>query len=534
MADKNPESQEKNKGGVYWAFKHVCARLSEMIRMRTSHIVITAIILITLIFLFRAPIHPLVMALRTRIFLVILGLPLAILLWKLLFRGRWLKRLIAAAVSIPLLIALGQWGDDAHEYLSLYYRYVTVEKKELTDLPLTDNERIHPLNSIRSLAFEAMNETETPSIPNFVRIGKEYHWTLAIEPAYPIPKTFNGVQEVLSLPATTSSPGFSRERKIRVSLPVGEGLLFSRNSATATIKTFSLWRYLNYQPSGAVYLTDDKGEWVVAVPIIRWKGLFFPRPEFGGVQLIRQTKETSSDLTRLLFLGAGKWIMPEKIPQYSFLSGQNIMPYEVSRYVAHSFRFQEGFLAPLPWYHKGDVRIPDMEDDLNEQPFATYFRIPKRKGILYHYFALEPFDQDKQGLNTSLFIPADGSGPVYFYRHFNRGETLTGVSAIKPKVMESRKMYTWEWHRPVEHRPFIKEIDGKKRFFWLTTVITMKSKAKGSEKKFISGAIPELVITDAANNLSIWVSALIPPDKWIDEIRKGLSPVWGDNKSPTK
>ena len=251
MDETGGKETEKPRGKIYWLCRNIFSAVVNLVRIRAGYAVIAAVVLLLTIFFLRAPIHSFVMAVRTRVFLVILGAPLIYLLWRLIFHGGWKRRIVTAAISIPLMIVLGQWGDDGHEYLSFYYRYITVKKQELTSLPLTDNERIHPLNSIHSLAFEAMNETETPSIPNFVRINQRYYWTLAIEPAYPIPKTLSGVREVLSLPATTSSPDFSRKRRIQVNLPLGENLLFSRNAATATIKSFSFWRYFNYQPSGA-------------------------------------------------------------------------------------------------------------------------------------------------------------------------------------------------------------------------------------------------------------------------------------------
>ena len=242
------------------------------------------------------------------------------------------------------------------------------------------------------------------------------------------------------------------------------------------IRSFGPWRLLNTQPDGVIYTTDDDGEWVQIVPLIRWRGLFFPRPEFGGVQLIRQGEDTPVGSTILRALrGVGRWIPPEDVAKSDFLSGQNILAYRVSRHMANSFRFQEGFFAPLPGYHRGDIRIPDLPGDMNDQPFTAYFDVdhPKGGGKLYHYFALEPFDPERQGLNTSVFVPADGSGPILVYKHHERTGSPTGVSAIAHIVRESRKNYDWSLNRPVEHRPFIKDVAGKRRFFWLTTVVTM-------------------------------------------------------------
>lgn len=236
----------------------------------------------------------------------------------------------------------------------------------------------------------------------------------------------------------------------------------------------------------------------------------------------------------LTLLGAGYWVRPEDVPKYRYLAGQNVLAYEVSRYIAQSFRYQGGFWGPMPGNHQGDVRIPEMPGDLNEQPFTTYFsEVADRPGMLYHYFALEPYDPDKQGLNVSLFIPADGSGPTYVYKHFQQSGTVTGFSAIAAKVMDSKKEFDWTRSRPVEHRPFIRDLYGKRRLFCLTSVVTLKDVAGQGQKAgepgkwFIAGSLPSIVITDASLNIPVWVST--DPQNWMAEIeaemkRLGMAP----------
>jgi len=305
-------------------------------------------------------------------------------------------------------------------------------------------------------------------------------------------------------------------------------LFLSHQVQTAVIKTFNIWRYLNYEPADVLYFTDDDGEWVQVVPLIRWRGLLFPRPEFGGVQIIRQMEGST---LKLILFGAGTWLSPQEVKNKRFLNGQNIMPLQVSRYIAESFRFQKGFFAPLPWSHNGDVRIPDLPSDVNDEPFPSYFKFSdnqssKIQSKIYQYFGLEPYDSDKQGLSISVFVPADAEHEVYVYRHYQKEDftgSMTGVSAIAAKVMESRKEYDWQRNRPVEHRPYIKKIDGKIHFFWLTTVVT--SKEQGSN--FISGSEPSLVLTDATYNKSIWLNPL-EQDKWINEIKEAMQPLWNE------
>jgi hypothetical protein len=312
-----------------------------------------------------------------------------------------------------------------------------------------------------------------------------------------------------------------------VKFATGENLLLWQRTDLNVIRSFGPWRYLNYEPVDVKYLQDDRGEWVQVVPLMRWRGWFFPRPEFGGVQVIRQEEGAGfrSSLKRV-FRGIGTWIPPGDVAKYPFLQGQSLMPRPVSRFIAHSFRFQSGFFAPLPGYHLGDIRIPYLPDDVFDQPFTLYFHFEDAVAPdgLYHYLGLEPFQTEKQGLNLSLFIPGDGSPVIYTYPHAKRNEALTGVSAIGAKVMETRKQYDWTRNRAVEHRPFIRKIGGKTRFFWLTTVVTLKQEGG---REFIAGTTPEVALTDAAYRTVVWVDP-IKPGEWTAQLEKELGTVWKD------
>ena len=516
---------EPEHGRLYWLWRNGTERMRGFARRHRGLFVLLVVVAAAVLFFLRAAVHPLVIAIRIRMFLVVIGVPLLLGLGWLLFSGSFRRRLVTAIVVLPLFSLTLYWGEEIHHYLALYNRFRTLEVVELATLPVTDHERIQPLNSIYSLAHEAISESETPMRPFFVRVGDEYRWTMGVEPAYVLPRLTGSVNEIFSVAATTASPRFQSENRIPVHFETGEELLFGSNSRTAVIRSFGLWRYLNYDPVDVSYVPDDDGQWVQIVSLIRWSGLFFPQPEFGGVQLIRQHEGGAGSFLWKMLFGTGEWIPPDEVPKHRFLVGQHVLSYSVSRYMARSFRFQNGFLAPFPGYHEGDIRIPDMPEDVNDQPFTVSFRMPgAADSKLYHYFALEPFDPQKQGLNTSLFIPADGSGPVYAYRHHVHAGTLTGVSAIATKVMESHKQYDWNRNRPVEHRPFIRDIDGTVRFFWLTTVVTTKETE--GVRHFIAGSVPEVIITDAKYNVPVWVDPL-HPDGWVAELRRALGATWG-------
>lgn len=450
----------------------------------------------------------------------------------ILFRKRsprW--QAVGGLLGIALAMVAVIGGRGIHDYTASYWRYITLEIVDLETLPTTYDERVLPLNSIHSFVSERINETETPTKPDLVKIGNEYKWTLGINQSYFVNRWSRPMYEVIHLSATSSSPELSAKSRDSVNFEIGENLNFSRNVDICTRNAFGLWRFLNYEPGNVLLAKDDAGEWVEIVSLIKWTGLIFPWPEFGGVHVIKQGGPNL--LTRIVS-GCGKWIPPEKIKDYPFLIGQNIMPYEVSRYMAMSLRFQEGFLAPLPITRHGDIRIADLPEDMNQQPFTIPFRIKGGgEGKLYQYFALEPFDTDKQGLSTSFWVPADGLGPSYAYRHFRRGESPIGVSAVADQVRTSKRNYDWSKNAPVEHRPYIRIMadntgDLKPRFLWLTTVVTHKRDSEGKKLGgFVAGSVPETAITDAYRSVVVWVDSLRPP-KWPSELSEKLGPLWAE------
>ena len=108
------------------------------------------------------------------------------------------------------------------------------------------------------------------------------------------------------------------------------------------------------------------------------------------------------------------------------------------------------------------VKIPDLPDDQNEQPFVTDFDFSDTDtnaySGLYHWFGLEPVGDERTSLTFSVFIPADGTDKLYYYDHAAKKQGYAGVSAMPLKVIESRKEFDWTVNKPVEFRPYIKDI----------------------------------------------------------------------------
>ncbi|MEK7118603.1 MAG: hypothetical protein AAB869_03240, partial [Patescibacteria group bacterium] len=94
----------------------------------------------------------------------------------------------------------------------------------------------------------------------------------------------------------------------------------------------------------------------------------------------------------------------------------------------------------------------------------------------------------------SVLIPADGTNRVFVYPHQKYGENLNGVSNIAGQIRASRRDYKFGTeNKPSEHRPYVKVIDGVKRFLWLTTIVTTDK-----DGKIVVGKT-ELTITDPAS-----------------------------------
>ena len=219
------------------------------------------------------------------------------------------------------------------------------------------------------------------------------------------------------------------------------------------------------------------------------------------------------DYIERVLIGKGTYIPPSETKDYPFLTKQNTLSEKVSRLQAQSLQFLGGFTDPLPWNKETAVKIPDLEDDQNQQPFVTDFDFGGMQTLAYsglhHWFGLEPIGEERTSLSFSVMIPADGTDKLYYYNHAAKKEGLAGVSAMPLKVIESRKEYDWNVNKPVEFRPFVKEIAGKKRLFVLSTIAAKRD----DSNKFDGAATPDLALIDVEYRDVIWIDAK-HPSQW--------------------
>lgn len=499
-------------------------------KQKTISILVLLVILLALFF-FRDDYQPALLFVRKYLFIIVLCL---LVLFLGLRKFRSIANTGGRLLTLGLLFAffgliyLFGWYYGLYDYMKTYNVFNDLNKIEINELPLTQNERIQPLRNIFSMANESVGETKDVSLPHLVRVDDENKWTMAIQPSekYTLQRISDNTEEVFSVSSTSPFPRFSSENRIAVTFSIGESLKFSRNTYNAVVQRFNPWMLFNYEPSDTYYMKNDSGEWVEVVSLIKWKGFFFPYPSFGGVMVIENGEHDFNDYLERVTIGKGTFISPEKMKDYPFLNKQNILAEKVSRLQAESLKFLGGFSDPLPWNMETAVKIPVLPDDQNAQPFVTDFDFAGSEtnaySGLYHWFGLEPVGAQRTSLSYSVFVPADGTDRLYYYDHAAKKQGYAGVSAMPLKVIESRKEFDWSVNKPVEFRPYIKDIAGRKRLFFLGTVAAIRENAAG---QFDGSATPDLALIDSEYRDVVWIDVK-KPSTWDQAVYDQLNEAW--------
>lgn len=499
-------------------------------KQKAITILVTLILLIAL-FVLRDDYQPVLLFFRKFIFIILLCL--AVLFFGLRkFRnsastGKRLGILGLLVFFFVILYAIG-WHFKMYDYMKTYNVFNNLNKIEINELPLTQNERIQPLQNIFTMANESVGETKDVSLPHLVRVDNENKWTMAIQPSenYTFQQISDNTEEVFAVSSTTPFPRFSNENRIPVTFSIGESLKFSRNTYNAVVQRFNFFQLFTMEPGDTFYMKNDTGQWVEVVSLIKWKGFLFPYPTFGGVMVINSGEHNFNDYIERILIGKGTYISPDEMKNYPYLIGQNILSEKVSQLQAESLKFLGGFSDPLPWNMLTAVKIPEMPKDQNQQPYVTDFDFSdtdsKAYSGLYHWFGLEPVGNERTSLSYSVFIPADGTDKMYYYDHAAKKQGYAGVSAMPQKVKESKKEIDWTANTPVEFRPYIKNIAGRKRMFFLGTVSAISEKDAG---QFDGSATPDLVLIDSEYRDVIWIDVK-HPSQWDKTVYDQLNEAW--------
>lgn len=500
-------------------------------------VIILGIILLLALFFLRDDYQPALLFVRKYIVIILFATGF---LWFTLskFRsaassGRRIFILVGIFAFFTTLWFFG-WNLNLYNYMQTYNVYKNLNLEELNELPLTQNERIQPFNNIVTMAYESVGETQEVSLPQLVRVDSTNQWTMAVQPAkeYTWQRMNDNTEEIFMVESTSPFPRFSNENRVPVIFSIGESLAFSRNTYNAVVQRFNIFQLFTMEPSDVFYMKNDENIWVQVVNLIKWKGFFFPYPTYGGVMVVDSGEHDIRDYFERITIGKGSYIAPDEIKNHPYLKGQNTVAERISQVQAQSLQFLGGFTDPLPWNMKTAVKIPDLPEDQNQQPYVTDFNFEGMKTDaldgLYHWFGLEPIGDERTSLAFSVMIPADGTQKLYYYNHAAKKEGYAGVSAMPLKVIESRKEYDWSVNKPVEFRPFIKHIAGKKRMFVLGTVAAVRDDGK----QFDGAATPDLALVDAEYRDVIWIDAK-HPSKWTTTILDQLGETWKASENLT-
>lgn len=307
-------------------------------------VVFLTLVLVVALFVLRDDYQPFLLFLRKFFFVLILFSVI------LIFGLRKFRNTASSATRLGILALLAAifgvfyvvgWYYGMYDYMKTYNVFNDLNKIEIQELPLTQNERIQPLRNIISMANESVGETMDVSLPHLVRVDHENKWTMAIEPSrkYLMQRISDNTEEVFSVSSTTPFPRFSSENRIPVTFSIGETLKFSRNTYNAVVQRFNPWMLFNYEPSDTFYMKNDQGDWVQVVSLIKWKGFFFPYPTFGGVMVIENGEHDFKDYLERIFIGKGTFIASEDVASYPYLSKQNTLSIKVSQLQAESLKF---------------------------------------------------------------------------------------------------------------------------------------------------------------------------------------------------
>ena len=493
-------------------------------------VIIGSIILVLLLFFLRDDYQPVLLFLRKYFFIILLSVLILVFLLskfrKVVGVGKRLLILLFITIFFSTLWFLG-WKLELYQFMQTYNVYKNLNLVEIHDLPLTQNERIQPYNNIVTMAYESIGETQEVSPPQLVRLDGKNQWTMAVQPSkeYMWQRMNDNTEDLFTVDSTSPFPRFSDENRVPVTFAIGESLAFSRNTYNSVVQRFNFFQLFSLEPSEVFYMKNDEEKWVQVVSLIKWKGFFFPYPSYGGVMIIEAGEHGFGDYMERVLIGKGTYIPPSEIQNHPFLTKQNTLAEIISRLQAQSLQFLGGFTDPLPWNMKTAVKIPDLKDDENQQPFVTDFNFSESKSGAYsglhHWFGLEPIGEERTSLSFSVMIPADGTDKLYYYNHSAKKEGLAGVSAMPLKVVESRKEYDWSVNKPVEFRPFIKYIAGRKRLFVLSTIAAKRD----DSKKFDGAATPDLALIDVEYRDVVWIDAK-HPSGWEEAILKQLGETW--------
>ncbi len=195
--------------------------------------------------------------------------------------------------------------------------------------------------------------------------------------------------------------------------------------------------------SEPVYLKDDSGNWLTAVPYIGYKGFPFRVPYWAGVMLV-DAGGYISDYT------------PEEAQNISFLKNNRLYPKELVNYYTDSYAYKGGLLNK--WFlHKNQtetVALPGSE---------KIFHVSTNEGFKQLVVA-EPYGRSYGVYKIFIFDATTGKREIVEY---DQNSQLTGPVAAADYIKREFPTYSWDAFNLAEPRP----LKIGKDLYWLLSII---------------------------------------------------------------
>lgn len=405
--------------------------------------------------------------------------------------GRRARALVTGGVTLLGAGILAYPGDFFRD-LSLYGCWRSLERRELSRLPLTRHERIYPLSLVSRIVEDRVTESHFAVSPFEMQLRDgELYWVAQKTPTGRVNEVT--LRDVTGLVQVAASSVDVEIRHHAVDFPYGRDLMLPKDLGRFVLPRELGWldgfdKELDVEDLS--FHQDERGEWVMVMAVIDWDGIFpYCVPRFGGVFVCPQRGK-----------GDVRWLAPAEIAAVPWLREQNLVPEAISQFYAESWKFNRGLLGWIQ--NEGVTKITSIPEDTAQQPFAVYFSDVEGHDGVYQFFALEPHGKSA-GLSKMLLVDPRGhqaTPPVFVYDFEARGEELVGPARIAETIKASDIHVDWRQRTGgtfviAESRPYIKDVAGTRRFRWFNSLVT---RAQGSGQ-------PRVVLADPVDLSVAWL-----------------------------
>lgn len=204
-----------------------------------------------------------------------------------------------------------------------------------------------------------------------------------------------------------------------------------------------LKKYFVTYSSEPVYLKDEGGAWVTAVPYMKYRGFPFTVPYWAGVMIV-QADGTMTDYT------------PEEAAALAYMKNARLHPKEIVDFYTHSYSYKGGLINK--WFlHKNQIEVVNLPSD------ERLIHVSTNEGFKQMVVA-EPYGRSYGIYKIFLFDATTGKREVVEY---DQTSQLTGPVAAADYIRKTFPTYSWDSFSLSEPRPL--KINGELN--WMLSII---------------------------------------------------------------